>query len=176
MKDTCVVRVDDRHLAHFYDGLGGKADVDSWPSVLNQKFRGTGVYSIRRVAKSTLRAARVVIVGIYDDPAFATLVPAFFVKNTSVSGVGYGICARFLRELGVTPLSKGERKTLHLVVTKKQKCGGRIRDTKLTMGMVREIRMMYSTGDWLQRELATMFGVTTGCITSVISRKSWDWL
>ena len=54
--------------------------------------------------------------------------------------------------------------------------GVRCRQTKLTVSIVREIRMMYATGDWFHRELAVMFGVTKGCITAVISRKTWNWL
>lgn len=115
MKDTCVVRVDDDNIANFYPYPGrSTAYVLSWPSLLSKKFRGAGVYSIRRVAKSTSRSVRVFLVGD-DVDSVAAGVPARFVRPT-----GYRICSRFLRELGVTPPIEGKRKTLYLVVTKKR--------------------------------------------------------
>ncbi len=116
MKNTCVVRVDDDLIARFYDRGGSTADIDSWPDVLSRKFRGAGVYSIQRVAKSSPRSVRVVIVGTVDEGAYTSSVPALF-----ISGYRYGICARFLHELGVTPPPEGKRKTLYLVVTKRRK-------------------------------------------------------
>ena len=117
MKDTCVVRVGFGDHAHFYDELDSSAYIPSWPAVLSGKFKGAGVYSIRRVEKSSSRSVRVIIVGIPDSHTFGCSVPAAFTKGVRVS---YGICARFLRELGVTPPPKGKRKTLHLVVTKRR--------------------------------------------------------
>ena len=114
MKDTCVVRVDADLVARFYDGGSNTAAVESWPDVLSRKFRGAGVYSIRRVKSSTPRAVRVVIEGTGDE-AELFCVPALFITSNM-----YGLCARFLRELGVSPPPEGKRKTLHLVVTKRR--------------------------------------------------------
>lgn len=119
MKNTCVVRVDENLIAFFYDGCGSSADVKSWPVRLSRKLPRAGVYSIRRVAKSIPGSVWVVIIGIHSlGPGN---VPAAFLKPTNVEGMGYGICSRFLRELGVTPPPGGKRKTLHLVVTKRRK-------------------------------------------------------
>ena len=113
MKDTCVVWVDAEGIARFYDGGGGTADVYLWPVNLRRRFKGAGVYSIRRVKSSTLRVVHTFIVGTGDKDDESSCVPAIF-------DTGYGICARFLRELGVTPPPEGKRKTLHLVVTKRR--------------------------------------------------------
>ena len=115
MKNTCVVRVDADLIARFYNGGGGTADVDWWPAVLKKKFRGAGVYSIRRVKNPMPGAVRVVIEGTGDREGELFSVPAVF-----ITGPGYGICSRFLRELGVTPPLEGKRKTLHLVVTRRR--------------------------------------------------------
>jgi len=119
MKNTCVVRVDENLIASFYDGHGSNADVESWPVRLSRKLPRAGVYSIRRVVKPTSRAVRVIIIGIRSLGSGD--VPAAFLKSTNVEGIGYGICRRFLRELGVSPPPEGKRKTLHLVVTKRRK-------------------------------------------------------
>ena len=111
MKDTCVVRVDAACEARFYDGGGSTADIDSWPDGLRRKFRGAGVYAIRCVKKDTPSAVRVVIIGLEHNAG----VPALF-----TTGYMYGICSRFLRELGVTPPPKDKRKTLHLIVMKRK--------------------------------------------------------
>ena len=120
MKNTCVVRVDKNLIASFYDGLGSHADLKLWPVKLGRKLPRAGVYSIRRVAKSIPRSVRVVIVGLYVSPLFGGSVTAVFMKPTNVAGIGYGLCQKFLRELGVTPPPEGKRKTLHLVVTERR--------------------------------------------------------
>ena len=114
MKDTCVVRVDGDEeglVANFYDG-SGIAELNMWPPMLSRKFQSEGVYSIRRVRKFSARAVHVIITGTGDGEE--PVVPAVF-------DTGYGLCARFLRELGVSPPPEGKRKTLHLVVTKRRK-------------------------------------------------------
>ena len=114
MKDTCVVRVKTNLWARFYpNDNGGAARIPAWPPALREKFRGAGIYSIRRVARPSPRSVRVAIIG---DNSFS--VPARFVKG---GVLGYGLCRRFLNELGIkgAPLI-GKRKTLHLVVTKRR--------------------------------------------------------
>ena len=111
MKDTCVVRVNALHYAHFYRDSGDTAYVVWWPPVLKKKFRGVGVYSIQRVAMPTPKSIRTVVVG---GNSWWDEIPAFFANGH------YGICSRFLRELGVTTPPEGKRKTLHLVVTKRK--------------------------------------------------------
>ena len=113
MKDTCVVRINDEREARFYSGYG-MAETDAWPSQLQRELCSTGVYSIRRVSKPSSKSVRVDIVGAVRDDW--SDVPAMFDEG---KGHGYGICSRFLHELGVTPPPKGKRKTLHLVVTKR---------------------------------------------------------
>ena len=113
MKNTCVVGVSEGRYAYFHvRNEGSTADVDSWPSSLKRKFSGAGTYSISQVKKSTPRAVHVVIIGAYSQ---WDGIPAWFEDGN------YGLCARFLRELGVTPPPEGKRKTLHLVVTKRRK-------------------------------------------------------
>ena len=112
MKDTCVVDVKEGRLAYFHvRDRGSTAAVDSWPGPLKRKFSGPGTYSISGVKKSTPKAVHVVITGAYDQE---DAIPAWFEDGD------YGLCARFLRELGVTPPPEGKRKTLHLVVTKRR--------------------------------------------------------
>ena len=113
MKNTCVVSVDG-NIANFYPILGSStAFVPSWPFALRKKLQSNGIYSIRSVRKATARSVRVVIAGDADGVQYN--VPARFITPP-----GYGICSRFLRELGVTPPPNGKRKTLHLVVTKRR--------------------------------------------------------
>lgn len=44
---------------------------------------------------------------------------------------------------------------------------------KLTDVKVREIRYLWSTGDFLQRDIAKMYGVSASAIGQVVVRKSW---
>ncbi len=115
MKDTCVVCINDEQEARFLYGYG-LAETAAWPSQLQKKLRSAGVYAIQRISRPSSKSVRVDIVGAslndWDD------VPAMFDEG---KGHGYGICSRFLRELGVTPPPEGKRKTLHLVVTKRRK-------------------------------------------------------
>ncbi|KKM79586.1 hypothetical protein LCGC14_1348530 [marine sediment metagenome] len=116
MKNTCVVRVDAEYVVNFYPMLGSStAYVPSWPAVLRKKFRGAGVYSIHRVRRATAGSACVAIIG-EGNSEWSHEVPARFLKPG-----GYGLCARFLNELGVSPPPEGKRKTIHLVVTKRRK-------------------------------------------------------
>ena len=116
-KDTCVVRVDDDSIVQFYpDGEGSTAYVPSWPATLRKKFRGAGIYSICCTGKPTSRSARVLISGAALDDVEHN-VSARFVSGGRLR---YGLCTRFLDELGVTPPPKGKQKTLHLVVTKRK--------------------------------------------------------
>ena len=117
MKDTCVVRVDAEGIVQFHpDRWGSTAYVPSWPAPLRKKFRGAGIYSIQYVGKPTSESARVRISGATPiDTEFN--VSARFVVGGRLR---YGLCTRFLGELGVIPPSEGKRKTLHLVVTKRR--------------------------------------------------------
>lgn len=45
--------------------------------------------------------------------------------------------------------------------------------SKLTESDVQEIRRLYETGKWLQRELAEMFGVQRGTISGIVRRRGW---
>jgi len=47
---------------------------------------------------------------------------------------------------------------------------------KLTERKVRQIRMLYTTGDFTQRELGRMFGVAGASINSIVHRKNWKHL
>ena len=48
---------------------------------------------------------------------------------------------------------------------------------KHTPDEIREIRRLYATGDYLQRELAKMFNfLSISGVNQVINRKSWGWL
>jgi len=114
MKNTCVIRIrSERYrgrLARFHPKDNDSvAEVGCWPKKLMGQFgkRPVGIYSIRRVKKSTARSVDVVIVGNTSGSPF----PACFEPY-------YGICKRFLRELGAKPPAKDRRKTLHLVVRK----------------------------------------------------------
>lgn len=43
----------------------------------------------------------------------------------------------------------------------------------LTEGQVLEIRRLYGTGNYIQRQLADMFNVTRSAINAVVNRQSW---
>jgi len=45
--------------------------------------------------------------------------------------------------------------------------------SKLTRREVVEIRRLYATGDYTQRELGEMFGVSDVCISLIVRRKRW---
>ncbi len=111
MKNTCVVRLHEGLLWFYPRNSGDTADLGSWPSKLARKFGRDGIYVIRRTAKPTSRSVRVQITGssygIQDD------VPAYFVGPSH-----FGLCRRFLRELGVEPPAETEVKTFHLTVRK----------------------------------------------------------
>ena len=47
------------------------------------------------------------------------------------------------------------------------------RTTKLTLEKVNEIRELYKTGDYLQRELAEKYNVTQDIISRIINKKRW---
>lgn len=115
MKDTCVVKVDSEYVVNFYPVLGtSTAYVPSWPAALKKKFRGAGVYSIHRVRRATTRSVRVTIIE-QENGEWRDEVPARFTEPG-----GYGLCPRFVDELGIILPPKGKRKTLHLVVTKRR--------------------------------------------------------
>lgn len=44
---------------------------------------------------------------------------------------------------------------------------------KLNADQVREIRAMYASGEWWQREIAEKFGVTQILISKIVARKVW---
>jgi transposase-like protein len=45
---------------------------------------------------------------------------------------------------------------------------------KLTLEQVKEIRDMYKTGKWYQRELAETFGVKQSTISVIVNDKTWS--
>ena len=47
---------------------------------------------------------------------------------------------------------------------------------KLSIEQALEIRRLYATGDYKQRELAEMFGINRSSICAVVNRKSFTWL
>jgi len=47
---------------------------------------------------------------------------------------------------------------------------------KLTESEVLEIRRLYASGDYLQRELADRYGVTQAYISKIVNRKNWTHL
>ncbi len=116
MRDTCVVRVNGDWFAHFHPrDTGSVAYVLRWPTVLSKRFEGPGIYSIQRVKRAIRTSVRVEIIG--DVPMWRRDdILARFTRPCN-----YGICARFLSELGVSHPPDGKRKTLHLVVMKRGK-------------------------------------------------------
>ena len=46
-------------------------------------------------------------------------------------------------------------------------------NSTLTEKKVREIRKLYSTGKYCQREIGEMFGVTQTCVGKIVRRKAW---
>ena len=112
MKDTCVVQIFEDSIT-FSPDTGGAARLSSWPNRLRGRFRSNDIYVIRRATKSTPRAVQVVIVGM-EHGCCLDGIPAKFADGS------YGICDRFLHELGVTPPLERKRKTLYLVVTKRR--------------------------------------------------------
>lgn len=44
---------------------------------------------------------------------------------------------------------------------------------KLTRNQVEEIRNLYSTGKYSQEKIASMYGVTQGCISAAVRRYRW---
>lgn len=51
--------------------------------------------------------------------------------------------------------------------------GERNGNHRLTADEVREIRKMYASGDWTQRELAREFGVAQGNIAFIVTNRTW---
>jgi len=45
--------------------------------------------------------------------------------------------------------------------------------SSLTAEQVLEIRQLYKSGEYSQRELAKVFGVSRGCIKDIVNRKNW---
>ena len=48
--------------------------------------------------------------------------------------------------------------------------------SKLTTDNVIEIRRLYETGQWTQRQLSSRFGVTIPQISLIVNNKRWSWL
>ena len=44
---------------------------------------------------------------------------------------------------------------------------------QLTWEQVREVRNLYNTGQYLQRELAEKFHVSRGCMTHILTNRTW---
>lgn len=53
------------------------------------------------------------------------------------------------------------------------KIGESNRKSKLTIEKVKEIRKLYSTGEYIQEELANIYNVSKSCISSIITYKRW---
>lgn len=51
--------------------------------------------------------------------------------------------------------------------------GEKVHLSKLKVSDIVKIRKLYKTGNYYQRELAKMFGVTQGIITVIVNRKIW---
>ncbi len=110
---ACTIDVHEGHATFYFDPFRGSgAYAPSWPYALSQKFLRNGTYVIHHLRKSTTATINLQIIGTGDYG-----VPARFVER---KGERYGLCSRFLRELGVTPPPEGKQKTLHLVVTKRR--------------------------------------------------------
>ena len=111
---ACTIDVHEGLAAFYFDPFrGSQAHMPSWPSAVSRKFLRSGTYTIRHLKRRTTTTINLSIVGTGDTG----IVARFVARGVE----GYGLCARFLRELGVTPPPKGKRKTLHLVVTKRRK-------------------------------------------------------
>jgi hypothetical protein len=114
MKNTCVVSIRyeryNGRIARFHPHDDGSvAEVTCWPVKLKRKFgpRPKGIYAIRRVTKSTRAAVSIVITGQGGGQH-----PAYFERPF------YGLCRRFMRELGVAAPRNLKTKTIHLLVRK----------------------------------------------------------
>lgn len=46
---------------------------------------------------------------------------------------------------------------------------------KLTMGQVREIRQLYSTGNYTLEELGQQFGITGSNVGYIVKKRTWDY-
>lgn len=68
-----------------------------------------------------------------------------------------------------TPKANRADKLLHKTLA----CGSTHGMAKLTESQVLEIRDLYSSKTYSQRQLAERFGVKVGCILNVVNRKSW---
>ena len=53
---------------------------------------------------------------------------------------------------------------------------GRHPNIKLTITQVEEIRELYSTGEYIQQELAEMYGVVRETIHYITANKTWRYL
>lgn len=51
--------------------------------------------------------------------------------------------------------------------------GEKSSNAKLTERQVREIRDKYATGEYMQKDLAPLYGVTKGNILAIVRRRSW---
>lgn len=54
--------------------------------------------------------------------------------------------------------------------------GEQVYNSKLTEDQVLDIRELYATGEWTQRELAEEFGVVCSTVTQIVNRGNWKWL
>lgn len=48
--------------------------------------------------------------------------------------------------------------------------------SKLTEDDVREIRRLWATGNYYQRDLAVHFCITQPSVSAIVTRKKWSWL
>jgi len=54
--------------------------------------------------------------------------------------------------------------------------GAHGRNAHLTKSKVRELRGMWATGQWLQRDLAVRFGIKQPTVSQIVTWKTWRWL
>jgi hypothetical protein len=115
MKNACGIKVRRSGWISFHPKDDGtSASLSCWPEKLRRKVRRLGIYSLQRVEKPQRRSITVTIVHTGRpgrDPC-----PAYFLVPCC-----YGLCHRFVRELGIRRRKAGTRQGIHLIVTKKKK-------------------------------------------------------
>lgn len=54
--------------------------------------------------------------------------------------------------------------------------GSKAHTSLLEFEDVRDIRFLRSSGDYSYNQLASLFGVSKGCISGIINKRSWSWV
>ncbi len=115
MKNTSGIKIDERSTVRFYPRRDrNTAMVSGWPRKLRKKTQKKGVYSVHRVEKPSARSVKVVI---KRSTYGSGNCPTYFTETS------YGLCRRFVRELGIVLPEGRRRKALHLIVTRKRRKG-----------------------------------------------------